>query len=134
LWSELRRVAASEDELSSCHLQSYVPESDLVLLLGGALFLCFPSLSEGFGLPVLDAFACHTAVLTSRETSIPEVAGEAALYVDPHCANSIAQGIQTLLSDRDLREDLVARGQERLPQFSWQGCVETFCATIERFG
>ncbi len=114
-----------------CVLAGYVSEPDLTVLLAGAELLCYPSLSEGFGLPVLDAFACHTPVLTSRETSIPEVAGEAVHYVDPRSVESIARGLRLLLSDDTVRAALAVRGAERVRAFTWDRCVRRFCRAVE---
>ncbi len=105
-------------------LHGYAPEEDIPYLLSGATVLCYPSLSEGFGLPVLDAFACGTAVLTSNITSLPEIAGDAALLVDPTCIEMIAKGLERLLSDAAFRSELISRGRERLKGFSWTSCAE----------
>ena len=83
-------------------------------------FFAMPSLYEGFGLPVLEAMAQGTPVLTSKISSLPEVAGDAALLVDPYDTKSIAEGLKTILGDRILRSELVKRGYERIKAFSWE--------------
>ena len=83
----------------------------------------FPSLYEGFGLPPLEAMACGTPVVTSNVSSLPEVAGGAALLVDPHDADAIADGIVRAVTDEALRAELIARGKERARSFSWAQSV-----------
>ncbi len=99
--------------------------------MSGATVLCYPSLSEGFGLPVLDAFACNTAVLTSNTTSLPEVAGDAAVLVDPEDCQSIAEALAELLRNERQRQELVARGRARLKKFTWQACAERTSRVFE---
>ena len=84
----------------------------------------FPSLYEGFGLPPLEAMACGSPVVTSNVSSLPEVAGGAALLVDPYDANSIAGGIVRAVTDETLRADLIARGLDRARSFSWPQSVK----------
>jgi alpha-1,3-rhamnosyl/mannosyltransferase len=93
---------------------------DLRPWLGCAKALIFASLYEGFGIPILEAFACGTAVITSNISSIPEVAGDAALYVDPFSAESIAGAIIKISSNEQLREKLITAGRERNKLFTWQ--------------
>jgi glycosyltransferase involved in cell wall biosynthesis len=96
----------------------YVSLSTLVTLIRGARAIVFPSLYEGFGLPVLEAMALGTPVITSRESSLPEVAGDAALLVDPYDADDIAQAISTIVNDADLRAELSDRGKLQAEKFS----------------
>jgi glycosyltransferase involved in cell wall biosynthesis len=131
LLAELQNWGRAAGMAGSCVINGYVSEGDVATLLGGASLLCYPSLSEGFGLPVLDAFACETAVLTSKVTSIPEVAGDAVHYVDPNSEQEIADGISFLLRDHGARAELVEKGRQRLALFSWQQCAETFCEAVE---
>jgi glycosyltransferase involved in cell wall biosynthesis len=88
-----------------------------------ARVFAFPSLYEGFGLPPLEAMACGTPVVTSNVSSLPEVAGGAALLVDPHDIGSIASGLHRAVTDEDLRRDLIAKGLARARQFSWAESV-----------
>jgi glycosyltransferase involved in cell wall biosynthesis len=97
-----------------------VPLSDLVALYNGAVALAYPSLAEGFGLPVLEAMACGTPVVTSSTSSLPEVAGDAALLVDPHDPAGLSAALERLLSDPGLRADLRHRGLARAATFSWR--------------
>jgi glycosyltransferase involved in cell wall biosynthesis len=97
----------------------YVPIQDLPAFYAGAQALAFPSLYEGFGLPVLEAMACGTPVTCSNTSSLPEVAGESALYCDPADVESITAALRRLLGDADLRAALRQRGFERAARFSW---------------
>lgn len=97
----------------------YIDEEEKAALLSGALVYAFPSLYEGFGLPLLEAMACGAPILTSNVSSLPEIAGEAALLVDPLDTGAIAAGLRRLLTEADLRQNLAARGYERLACFSW---------------
>ncbi len=95
-----------------------VPESDLIELLQDARALAFPSLTEGFGLPVLEAMACGTAVIASRAGALPEVGGDAAIYVDPLSTTDIAAAIEQLLAAPDLARELGARGTARAARWT----------------
>ncbi len=97
-----------------------VPERDLPALYSGALGFVFPSLYEGFGLPVLEAMACGTPVACSRAGSLPEVAGEAALYFDPTDVTDIASTVQLLLEDENVRASLRSAGLARAAHFTWE--------------
>lgn len=109
----------------------FVPLEDLPVLLRGASGLVMPSRGEGFGLPILDAFACGVPVLTSDISSMPEVAGDAAVYCDPHDPASIANGIEQLLTPETAAR-LVPRGYEQLAKFSWERTAEAMCAVYEK--
>jgi len=98
----------------------YVPDDDLPALYSGADLFVYPSLLEGFGLPVLEAMRCACPVLTSTVSSLPEVAGDAALLVDPHDPEALAAALAQLAGDAALRADLVRRGQARAALFSWE--------------
>ena len=94
--------------------------------------LIFASIYEGFGVPIVEAFASGTAVITSNISSMPEVAGEAALYVEPYSVESIADAICRLCRETDLRDKLVASGFERLKQFSWGKSAEKTLAIYNK--
>jgi glycosyltransferase involved in cell wall biosynthesis len=102
----------------------YVSDDDLPALYSGALTFVLPSLYEGFGIPVLEAMACGAPVLTSATSALREVAGEAALTVEPRSTAAIAAGLGRLVCDGRLRFDLRARGLERAAQFSWERCAD----------
>lgn len=102
----------------SVYRYDYVPLSLLMTLIRGARAVVFPSLYEGFGLPVLESMVLGTPVVTSRESSIPEVAGDAALLVDPYSTDEIATAIRTIVNDADLRSELSQRGRMQAANFS----------------
>ena len=95
--------------------------------------LLFPSLYEGFGLPIVESMACGTPVLTSTVTSLPEVSGGAALLVNPRSTNEIASGISRLFEDQELRIHLSALGLERARHFSWDLVAKRVQATLDRW-
>ncbi|QTL39802.1 glycosyltransferase family 4 protein [Xenorhabdus budapestensis] len=110
----------------------FVDDKDLPSFYRGALGLLFPSLYEGFGLPILEAMACGTPVLTSNVTSLPEVAGDAALLVDPYSLDDMADGINQLVTDKDLRSILIERGLSRAKMFTWDKVAERVQQVLEQ--
>jgi len=105
------------------HFLGLVPESELPALYRGARALILPSLYEGFALPVVEAMACGTPVVTSNVTAMPEIAGDAALLVDPLSVEQVADAIQQIVCDDSLRVRLREKGLARAPQFSWARTV-----------
>lgn len=97
----------------------YVPEEDVPLLLCGAKMFVFPSLYEGFGLPPLEAMACGTPVVTSNAASLPEFTKDVAMLVDPLDIASIAEGMDVVLQDDQLRKELIEKGLERSREYTW---------------
>ncbi len=110
----------------------YIPDEDLPALYNGADLFCFPSLYEGFGLPVLEAMACGTPVVTANSSSLPEVAGEAALLVDPYNVTELAAAMRRVLEDPALAEDLRQKGLERVKQFTWEKTARETIAVYEK--
>jgi glycosyltransferase involved in cell wall biosynthesis len=98
----------------------FVQDEDIVSMYSGASAFLLPSLYEGFGMPLLEAMACDVPVITSAVSAIPEVAGDAALYVDPHSSEDIAGGISRCLNDNALREGLIQKGREQVRSVSWE--------------
>ncbi len=113
-------------------LTGYLPDDDLPLLYGGAEALVFPSLYEGFGLPALEAMACGAPVLTSKDSSLPEVVGDAALLVDPLDTGAILAGLERLATDIPLRRTLRERGPARAARFSWRRAAEQTLTVLEQ--
>jgi glycosyltransferase involved in cell wall biosynthesis len=109
----------------------YVVDDDKVALISGATALVYPSLYEGFGMPVLEAMACGTPVLTSNVSSLPEVAGDAALLVDPLDVDAIAIGMARLTADAELRRSLVEKGYVQVGKFSWAGAARQVLEVLE---
>jgi glycosyltransferase involved in cell wall biosynthesis len=98
----------------------YVPDEDLPLLYKKAQCFVLPSLYEGFGLPVLEAMQYECPVVTSNISSLPEAGGEAALYVDPHNPDDIAEKVLKILNDSSLRKDMIEKGKKQVAKFSWE--------------
>ncbi len=115
-------------------LTDYLPDADVPIVYNGATVLAFPSLSEGFGLPALEALACGLPVLTSNTSSLPEVVGDAALTVNPLDSAAIATGLATLLRDESLRQTLRERGLARAAQFSWGQTARQTLAVLTTVG
>jgi len=109
----------------------YVDDADKAALLSAAIAYVFPSLYEGFGFPALEAQACDTPLICADSSSLPEVAGEGALLVDPLRVDAWARAMARLLNDLALRADLVARGRRNLNRFSWTACAEAVLEALE---
>jgi glycosyltransferase involved in cell wall biosynthesis len=126
-------VAGLVEEL---HLQNrvkllgFVPDEDLPALYAGALFFVYPSLYEGFGLPVLEALRMHVPVLSSDASSLPEVGGTAVLYTSPKDIELMATQMERLIRDRALRENLISQSASQALQFSWEQCVRKVLALV----
>jgi glycosyltransferase involved in cell wall biosynthesis len=112
--------------------QGYMNEADQSAVLSAAELLAFPSRNEGFGLPILDAFVCGTPVLTGNRTSLPEVAGDAAVLVDPDDADDMTAGLERLLTDEPLRRELCARGRARAAAFTWDRTAVTAADVFQK--
>lgn len=102
------------------HFIGFADEADLPALYTGAACVAFPSLYEGFGLPVLEAMACGVPVVTSNISSLPEVAGDAALMVNPYDTDELADALRRVLDDSSHRQALIAKGHARARQFTWE--------------
>ena len=109
----------------------FVDEADLAALYSGAALFAMPSLYEGFCMPVLEAMACGTPVICSNVSSLPEVAGDAALTFDPHDVDAMAAAMARALGDRPLRAELVRRGLEQAARFTWQRCARQVLDVLE---
>ncbi len=109
-----------------------VPERDLAEFYGRAAVFVYPSLYEGFGLPILEAMACGAPVVSSSSSSLPEVAGDAALYADPHDAQAFARQVMRLLSEGQLRERMAEAGLRRARRFTWRRTAEETIAVYHR--
>jgi glycosyltransferase involved in cell wall biosynthesis len=102
----------------------WVSTEELPLLYNAAKVLLYPSFYEGFGLPILEAMACGTPVITSNISSMPEVGGDAALYVDPGYLDDISEKVNECMTNEKLRQELIGKGLKRAKIFSWQRCAE----------
>lgn len=112
-------------------IPGYVSETDKAALLSGASALVFPSLYEGFGFPVLEAQACGTPVVCSNSSSLPEVAGDGAVLVDPLDVSTLAHAMRTVATDETLRSQLITAGQANLARFSWDAAAEQVMSALE---
>jgi glycosyltransferase involved in cell wall biosynthesis len=112
------------------HVQfiGFANDEDLPALYSEARCLAFPSLYEGFGLPILEAMACGTPVVTAQVSSMPEAAGDAALLVDPYDVEALANALDRLLHDESLRGDLTARGMAHAARFTWDASARRLLA------
>jgi glycosyltransferase involved in cell wall biosynthesis len=122
-WADPRTMARLSAALPGVRLLGYVPEPDLPGLTAGAAVMAYPSLYEGFGFPVAQAMACGVAVLTSATSSLPEVAGQAALLVDPRSVAEVRDGLTRLLLSPDLRQRLGALGRQQAQRYRWEACA-----------
>ncbi len=113
-------------------LTGYVAQEDLPVLVGGARAAVFVSLYEGFGFPVLEAMASGVPVVTSNVSSLPEVAGDAALLVDPYDAHAISSAIELAVTDEELRDTLINRGVVRASKFSWENTARSTLALYRK--
>ncbi len=102
---------------------NYISDEERLVVLGKADLLVLPSFYEGFGMQILEAFAVNVPVATSKVSSMPEVAGEAAVYFDPHNIQDIKKALASIIFDKSLAENLKLKGQERLKLFSWEKCA-----------
>jgi glycosyltransferase involved in cell wall biosynthesis len=120
LIKKIRRLEVSH----TIHWLQYVDFEDLRALYQCAKIFAFPSLTEGFGLPILEAFASNTPVITSNISSMPEIAGNAASLVDPYNTEQITDSLFNLLTNTTYREHLIQSGNERVIKFTWKNCAE----------
>jgi len=105
------------------HIRGYLAEADLLRLYHAAEALVFPSLCEGFGLPILEAMACGTAVITSNIPALREAAGDAAQYCEPTNVESIADALRRVMEDDDHRASLAQKGLQRIKSFTWEAAA-----------
>ena len=119
-YSSLRRAVHRYQLHKYVRFLGYMPEETLAVMYRLAGVFVFPSLYEGFGLPPLEAMASGTPVVTSNVSSLPEVAGDAAVLVDPYDPQAIADGIYRALTDEALRKQMILKGIARAGQFSWE--------------
>lgn len=124
-----RELDGSPARARIVHLD-YLPRESLLALYRDADCLLFPSWLEGFGLPLLEAMACRTPVVTSGRSAMPEVAGPAAVYVDPGSVHGIASAVASLLADRDHRARLADGGRRRALRFQWDRAAAATAATL----
>lgn len=113
-------------------MTGYLPTEEVVKLTASAKALVYPSLFEGFGLPIVDSFNTHTPVITSDVSSMPEIAGDAALIVDPHSPSAIANAMEKISFDEGLRKQLICKEIERKNRFTWDETANLLWNSIEK--
>ena len=130
--SDITLQAVAEFEAADRIIFHPMPDKYLPLIYGLADVFVFPSLSEGFGLPPLEAMACGTPVITSNASSLPEVVGDAGIMVDPYNVEELAEAILRVLRDPDLRREMSAKGLEQAKKFSWKETARQTLKVYER--
>jgi glycosyltransferase involved in cell wall biosynthesis len=130
-WEAGQTLTALRSLGERCTMLGFVSDAALAELYRRCAVFCYPSLGEGFGLPVLEAMAAGAPVVTSNVSSLPEVGGSAAEYVDPHDATSIATALRRVLCDESLRAQLGREGLERAATFSWASFAQTTLEALE---
>lgn len=122
---ELRELIRSSPAAERIRVTGWVSDVELQRWFMRASILAFPSLDEGFGIPALEAMACGLPVLSSNGSALAEVCGDAALLVNPHSEDAIAEGLENLTADQELRNELRQRGRVRSGMFPWERAVES---------
>jgi|HubBroStandDraft_3_1064219.scaffolds.fasta_scaffold16358_3 glycosyltransferase involved in cell wall biosynthesis len=130
-WQTGETLSALRSLGERCVMLGYVSDAALAELYRRCAVFCYPSLGEGFGLPVLEAMATGAAVVTSRNSSMPEVGGDAVEYVDPLRVTSIAAGLRAVLGDESHRAGLAARARARASEFSWERFAAIALETLD---
>ncbi len=130
-----RNIKEAYDRMQFSHDVEFcgrLQPEELNRVISASVALVYVSYFEGFGIPIVEAFKCETAVITSNVTSMPEVAGDAACLVDPFSVRSICEGLTEVAANPDLREDLIERGRIRRQAFSWQKTADLLWDSIEK--
>jgi len=132
LTEDLERRLAPLEQRGQIRRLGYVAQEDLPLLYAGAWAFAFPSLYEGFGLPVLEAMRSGVPVLTTNRSSLPEVAGDAALLIDPEDVDAMTTSLERLLTDSEWRASAIDHGVQQSRRFSWERCVDETVAVYRK--
>lgn len=129
LWKKNSEISLDSNDVI---FTGRLSDSETAKVLGASLALCYVSFFEGFGIPLLEAMNAGVPVITSNTTSMPEVAGEAALLVDPSSLLEISDAMKRISSDKELRDDLIKKGIEREKQFTWGKAANVLIESIEK--
>ena len=127
----LRQKAKEMGLLEYVRFPGFILPHQIATIYSGAAAYVLPSLFEGFGLPALEAQACETPLVCSSNSSLPEIAGQGAIYFDPLSIEDMANAIERVLVDKELRESLIAKGRENLKRFSWEKTARETLAVLE---
>jgi glycosyltransferase involved in cell wall biosynthesis len=133
-WADEQILARAGEDRDRVRILGRVKDADLVTLYSSCAAFCYPSLYEGFGLPVLEAMRAGAPVITSSVSSLPEVAGDAAVYVDPTSVVEIRAALEALLTDPRQRDQLGRRGRERSHAYSWRATADSMLRQLEELG
>jgi glycosyltransferase involved in cell wall biosynthesis len=134
LYSDIFKAVQGNDFSKEVDFTGYVDERELIRLYQGASVTVYPSLYEGFGLPVLEAMACGSPVVTSKTTALPEVAGDAALLIDPTDVSEMAAAIFKVVASQDLQQNMRAKGRAQAQKFSWIDTAQKTWRVYQRAG
>jgi glycosyltransferase involved in cell wall biosynthesis len=130
-WENSEIMSLIEEGGESIIYLGYISDEELAKVYNLASLFLFPSLYEGFGLPLLEAMACGTAVVSSNLSSLPEVGGDAPLYCDPYSIDDIREKIEKVLSDSTLQQEMIQKGLEQVKKFSWEKSAEEHLKLFE---
>lgn len=133
LVEDILSKAGASDLISYFFFPGFISSDEMPLMYNSAFLFLYPSVRESFGLPILEAMACNTPVITSSTSCMPEIAGDAALLVDPLNITSISEGIVRLLDDVHLRETLKLKGLNRAKRFSWRSAAKELLDVYGKF-
>lgn len=131
LAKEIRYIATESEYADDIIFTGYIEPDDLTSIFGGAKLFVFPSIYEGFGMPVVEAMACRVPVVCSDTPALKEVAGPAAVLVNPYNIAGLVEAMGKVLSDKNLREDLIEKGLNRAKEFSWEKCARQTLGVYE---
>jgi glycosyltransferase involved in cell wall biosynthesis len=131
MYTEIFASAGAAPPGANVVFTDYVPETDKILLYCGATVCAYPSLYEGFGLPIVESMACGTPVITSNRTSMPEVAGDAAILVDPTATSEIREALAKVLDSTTLQQELSTRGLARAKSYRWSEVARVTSSVYE---
>jgi glycosyltransferase involved in cell wall biosynthesis len=130
-YAKLMSAIRDYDLVKKCFMLGYIPEPDLACVYKNAHVFVFPSLVEGFGLPVLEAMGYGVPVIASNIPPLSEVAGDSALLIDPHDIRQLQEGMRQVLLDNSLRRDLISKGSARIKNFSWEAMARQTLAVYK---
>ena len=129
---ELDEVLATMKHVQDVRFLGHLPANELAMVTGASIALVYASFFEGFGIPIVEAYNAETAVITSNVTSMPEVAGDAAILVDPNSVEQMADGMTKLASDQVFRNSLIEKGRVQRQKFSWDLTAQRLWVCIEK--
>jgi glycosyltransferase involved in cell wall biosynthesis len=133
LWQPIVKKIEEAGVGDSIKFLNYVPQSELPAIYAGSSLLTLPALYEGFGLPPLEAMACGVPVVVSNISSLPEVVGDAGFLVDPNSTESIRSGLLTVLTDKNLRAEMIRKGFVQAKKFTWQETAQKILNLFNSF-